>query len=116
GHRGWVRRPPGQARRGRRADVSSGERGNKMKAPAKTEKAKEQHSLNNRLLLAVLRSFRRGEFEIRLPDDLSGVDGQICDTFNDLVQFAGALRSEIVELRQSVGREGRTHRRLSRGA
>ena len=38
-----------------------------MKVPAKSEKVTQQHSLNNRLLLAVLRSFRRGEFEIRLP-------------------------------------------------
>src|SRR4051794_6522485 len=86
-----------------------------MKATAKQEKTKDL-SLNDRLLLAALRSFRRGEFESRLPDNLAGVEGQICETFNDLVQFAGALRHEIVELRQSVGREGRTHRRLSRGA
>ncbi len=83
-------------------------------AETRTEKNKT-HSLNNRHLLAALRALRRGQFEARLPDDLAGVDGQICDTFNELAQFAGALRVEVVELRQSVGLEGRTHRRLGRG-
>ncbi|HEX2660796.1 MAG TPA: HAMP domain-containing protein, partial [Polyangia bacterium] len=72
-------------------------------------------ALNHRLLLAGLRALQRGEFDVKLPDDLSGVDGQICSTFNELVQFAESLRSDVVGLRQSVGLEGRTHRRLARG-
>ncbi len=32
--------------------------------------------------------FGRGEFDTRLPDGLDGVDGQICESFNDLAQFA----------------------------
>jgi HAMP domain-containing protein/CheY-like chemotaxis protein len=71
-------------------------------------------SLDHRQLLAALRAFRRGEFAARLPDDLAGTDGQIAETFNDLAQFVESLRTEIVELRQTVGREGRTHRRLGR--
>jgi hypothetical protein len=51
---------------------------------------------------------------VRLPDGLSGVDGQICETFNELTQFAKTLREDVVALRQSVGIEGRTHRRLGR--
>jgi len=73
-------------------------------------------ALDHRQLLSALRAFRRGEFDVRLPDDLSGVDGQIAEAFNDLTQFAGSLRTEVVELRQTVGREGRTHRRLARGS
>jgi len=70
--------------------------------------------LNHRQLLAGLRALQRGEFGARLPDDLSGVDGQICSTFNELAQFAEALRVDVVDLRNSVGIEGRTHRRLGR--
>jgi HAMP domain-containing protein/CheY-like chemotaxis protein len=73
-----------------------------------------KESLDRRQLLAALRGFRRGEFEARLPDDLVGVDGQICEAFNDLVQFAGSLSQEVVELRETVGIEGRTHRRLQK--
>jgi HAMP domain-containing protein/signal transduction histidine kinase/DNA-binding response OmpR family regulator len=86
----------------------------KAQTQTKTDTAGTAH-LGDRQLLAALRSLRRGEFEVRLPDDFAGIEGQICETFNDLVRYAGSLRAEIVELRQSVGREGRTHRRLSRG-
>src|SRR3569833_1393791 len=55
--------------------------------------------LNHRQLLAGLRALQRGEFGARLPDDLSGVDGQICSTFNELAQFAEALRVGVVDLR-----------------
>jgi HAMP domain-containing protein/CheY-like chemotaxis protein len=72
--------------------------------------------LDRKQVLAALRALRRGEFEVRLPDEFAGIDGQVCEAFNDLAQFAEGLRSEVVDLRQTVGVEGRTHRRLSRTA
>ena len=91
----------------------------RVKAPTKGQVAESavaaELPLNRRQLLAGLRSLQRGEFDVRLPDDLAGVDGQICQTFNELAQFAAALRSEVVGLRHSVGLEGRTHRRVGRG-
>src|SRR3569833_1523887 len=74
----------------------------------------DEGGLNHRQLLAGLRALQRGEYGARLPDGLSGVDGQICETFNELAQFADALRVDVVDLRNSVGIEGRTHRRLGR--
>src|SRR5690349_7747367 len=86
--------------------------------PRKQEKnGKNGHSLeqlDRRQLLAALRAFRRGELDTRLPDGLTGVDGQICEAFNDLAQFAASLSTEVVELRNTVGVEGRTHRRLGK--
>jgi HAMP domain-containing protein/signal transduction histidine kinase/CheY-like chemotaxis protein len=72
--------------------------------------------LDRRELLAALRALRRGEFDARLPKDAPGIDGQICDAFNDLCQFAESMRADVSGLRQTVGVEGRTHRRLSRSA
>src|SRR5688500_13341239 len=83
-------------------------------AARKTNGHPPSQELDRRLLLGALRAFSRGEFETRLPDDLLGMDGQICEAFNDVAQFAESLRGEVVELRQLVGREGRTHRRLGR--
>ena len=84
----------------------------------KTDKnGKNGHALeqlDRRQLLSALRAFRRGELDTRLPDGLVGVDGQICEAFNELAQFAASLSSEVVELRQTVGAEGRTHRRLGK--
>src|SRR5688572_21313517 len=92
-----------------------------MVTAAKTstkERAKSNGAaaLQNRQILAALRALRRGEFDARLPDHLDGLDGQICETFNDLAQYAATLQKEVAELRSAVGREGRTHRRLSRSA
>ena len=41
-------------------------------------------ALTARELLGALRAFKRGEFDKRLRDDLSGVDAQISETFNTL--------------------------------
>jgi HAMP domain-containing protein/CheY-like chemotaxis protein len=71
--------------------------------------------LDSRQLLAALRAFKRGDFSVRLPGDLTGVDGQICETFNDLVQATAGLESETVAVSEEVGKQGRTRRRLRRG-
>jgi HAMP domain-containing protein/CheY-like chemotaxis protein len=87
-------------------------------AQARTPKSRTPppRDLDRRQLLSALRAFRRGEFDTRLPDEHVGVDGQICEAFNDLAQFAAGLQTDVVELRSIVGVEGRTHRRLNRGA
>ena len=36
-------------------------------------------------LLDALLAFRRGDFAVRLPQDLLGLDGKIADAFNDIV-------------------------------
>jgi HAMP domain-containing protein/CheY-like chemotaxis protein len=77
---------------------------------------KDKEGLERRELLGALRAFKRGELNVRLPDQLTGIDGQICEAFNDVAQLAETLSNEVVELRQTVGVEGRTHKRLNRSA
>src|SRR5690349_1917526 len=79
---------------------------------ARTNGAKKAEALNRRTLLAAMRAFRRGDFQVRLPDEFDGVDGQICQAFNDVVFIAASLSDEAAALRQSVGLEGRTRRRI----
>src|SRR5688500_10286911 len=71
--------------------------------------------VNRRQLLAALRALRRGDFDVRLPDDLPGVDGQLCEAFNDVVSLIAGIGDEVTELREAVGRGGRTRERLGRG-
>ncbi|MGE3632732.1 MAG: HAMP domain-containing protein, partial [Sandaracinaceae bacterium] len=68
--------------------------------------------LSHRQLLAALRALKRGEFDVRLRDDLAGVDGQICAVFNELAQSVAELDEDVAALRETVGREGRTGVRL----
>jgi hypothetical protein len=41
-----------------------------------------------RQLLFAMKSFRDGNFSVRLPQDLTGVEGKIADAFNDIVSLA----------------------------
>ena len=54
--------------------------------------------LDHRQLLAAMRAFKRGEFDVKLRDDLTGVDGQICEAFNELVVDADVTREELAQL------------------
>jgi hypothetical protein len=38
-------------------------------------------------LLQALAAFQRGDFSARLPSDLTGLDGKIADTFNEVIEI-----------------------------
>src|SRR3546814_3494386 len=63
--------------------------------------------LGQRQLLSALRAFRRGDFSVRLPTDLSAVNGEIAETFNDIIELNEDLAKELARMRRSVGRDGR---------
>ena len=69
--------------------------------------------LNDRQLLRALRSFRKGDFSTRLPSDLTGIDGDIAETFNEVVELNQALVRELSRLSTSVGKEGKISQRGS---
>ena len=96
----------------KRASKASSAKG----ASAKRSGTKHDGSedLTSRQLLAALRAFKRGDFEARLPDGLPGIDGQIAETFNEIVTAADTLVEEATEVAHGVGYEGRTKRRMRR--
>ena len=51
--------------------------------------------LEHRQILSALRAFKRGDFSIRMREDLTGVDGQIAETFNELVELVKSIRDEV---------------------
>jgi HAMP domain-containing protein/signal transduction histidine kinase/CheY-like chemotaxis protein len=67
--------------------------------------------LDRRHLLAALRSFRRGDFAVRLPEDLSGQDGEIARIFNEIVSLNEGMSDELERLSQVVGKEGKINQR-----
>ncbi len=69
-------------------------------------------TLNRRQLLSALRALKRGEFVARLPEDLEGLDGQICLAFNEVAAQAASIGEQAAELRHVVAIEGRTRRRM----
>jgi HAMP domain-containing protein len=58
-------------------------------------------------LLAALRAFRDGNFSVRPPADVAGLDGEIADAFNDVVELNERMSKEIEQLSQTVGKQGK---------
>ncbi|HXO41058.1 MAG TPA: HAMP domain-containing protein, partial [Thermoanaerobaculia bacterium] len=70
---------------------------------------------DRRRLLAALAQFKRGDFEARLPEDWTGIDGKIADTFNEVVQINQRMASELERLSRVVGTEGKITQRATLG-
>jgi HAMP domain-containing protein/signal transduction histidine kinase/ActR/RegA family two-component response regulator len=64
-------------------------------------------------LLRALRAYRRGDFSVRLPMDASGIDGEIAQAFNDVVEMNETLCHELSRVSEQAGREGRTGQRVT---
>ncbi|MBO9714605.1 MAG: HAMP domain-containing protein, partial [Sphingomonas sp.] len=74
-------------------------------------------TLDRRQLVSALRSLRRGDFSVRLPDDLPGADGEIAMLFNEVVNLEEQMTNEFERLSRVVGKEGKiTQRGHVRGA
>jgi HAMP domain-containing protein len=67
--------------------------------------------LDARQLLAALRRFKRGDFSVRLPLGMTGVDGEIATAFNDVVELNELLSREFQRLSVVVGKEGKIGQR-----
>jgi HAMP domain-containing protein/signal transduction histidine kinase/DNA-binding response OmpR family regulator len=71
----------------------------------------QQRGLDNHQLLAALRAFRRGDFSVRLPTDLSGLDGELAEAFNDAVDLNDQISKEFERLGDVVGKQGKINHR-----
>ncbi|HMH19507.1 MAG TPA: HAMP domain-containing protein, partial [Burkholderiales bacterium] len=69
-------------------------------------------TLDRKGLLSALRAFRRGDFSVRLPMDLIGIDGEIAQAFNDVVEVNEKVTDEFARIRDEVGREGQINQRV----
>src|SRR5687768_12335279 len=70
--------------------------------------------LDHRHILSALRAFKRGDFDVRMREDLAGIDGQIAETFNEMVEMVKTIRDEASEVSGAVGKEGQAARRMRR--
>jgi len=63
--------------------------------------------LDRRHILNALRAFRRGDFSVRLDGDFDGLDFEIAQSFNEIVELNEALTDEFARLGRVVGKDGR---------
>jgi signal transduction histidine kinase/HAMP domain-containing protein/CheY-like chemotaxis protein len=67
--------------------------------------------IDRRQLVSALRALRRGDFSIRLPEDVDGVDGEIASLFNEVVSINQEMTQEFERLSKVVGKEGKITQR-----
>src|SRR5580765_2182014 len=64
-------------------------------------------------LLQALIALRDGNFEVRLPSDLTGVSGKIADAFNDIATVTHRRARETARVSRAVGKEGKLKQRMN---
>ena len=67
--------------------------------------------IDRRQLIGALRSLRRGDFSVRLPEDLRGIDSEIARLFNEVVGLEEQITEEFERLSEVVGKEGKIGQR-----
>ena len=68
-----------------------------------------------RQLLSTLTSLKEGDFSVRLPSDLTGLDGKVADTFNEVAARMERFGENVSRLRNEVGRKGKIAERMPMG-
>ena len=68
--------------------------------------------VDDREILRSLRAFRKGDFSVRMSADLTGIQGEIAEVFNDIVEMNEAMTREFSRIRDQVGKEGQTNQRV----
>src|SRR3954462_8423006 len=71
-----------------------------------------QMMLDRGELLKALRQLKRGDFTVRMPLNLTGIDGEIAEAFKDVVELEEAKAAEIARVADLVGKEGQFGHRI----
>src|SRR5262245_21576022 len=64
-------------------------------------------------LLSAMLAFRDGDFGVRLPTDLTGLNGKIADAFNEIVTLSDRRSHETKRVSRTVGQEGKLKQRMA---
>jgi HAMP domain-containing protein/signal transduction histidine kinase/DNA-binding response OmpR family regulator len=76
-------------------------------------KVKATDELDIKVLLATLRSVKRGDLTVRMPFDWSGLAGKVADTLNEIIETNAQMVAEVTSVTRVVGREGHLEQRAS---
>src|SRR5262245_11668801 len=87
----------------------------KPPSPTRPRAAAEDEQLDRRELLTALTALKKGDFSVRLPMGLDGLDGKLADAFNDVIELNQRMSQEFERLSRVVGKEGRISERASIG-
>src|ERR1700722_3031033 len=66
-------------------------------------------------LLKTLTSLNDGNFSVRLPSNLDGLDGKVAGAFNEIIGRMERYGDDLFRLRKEVGQKGKINERLPMG-
>jgi HAMP domain-containing protein len=66
-----------------------------------------------KLLLRTLSAMKKGDFEVRMPVEFTGVHGKIADTLNDILELSERGAAEVERIATVVGKEGKLNQRAT---
>ena len=67
--------------------------------------------LDRRQILNALKAFKNGDFSVRIENNYDGLDSQIADTFNQIVELNDQVTREFERLSRVVGKDGKISER-----
>ena len=102
-------------RRSEKAKGASGRGPNGREEARNGAPMESPEGLEKKQLLSALTALRKGDFSVRLPIHLDGLDGKIADAFNDVVDLSQKFATELERISRTVGKDGRIHERMSIG-
>jgi signal transduction histidine kinase/HAMP domain-containing protein/CheY-like chemotaxis protein len=70
-------------------------------------------ALDLNTLLKVLTAVKKGDFSVRMPVGLGGIQGRIADTLNEIIELNQGMAEEVERVSLAVGKEGKTRERAS---
>ncbi|PYS94215.1 MAG: hybrid sensor histidine kinase/response regulator, partial [Acidobacteria bacterium] len=70
-------------------------------------------ALDLNALLKVLTAVKKGDFSVRMPAGLGGIQGRIADTLNEIIELNQGLLDEFERLSLAVGKEGKIRERAA---
>ena len=78
-------------------------------------KERTEESVFSDTLLSTLKSFRKGDFGVRMRLTRSGIAGEIASTINEIIEQNERLTKDLQRLSKVVGKEGKIGARASIG-
>ena len=82
-------------------------------APGNGRNGSQDGEQFHRQLLEAMLAFRNGDFRVRLPANLTGIDGKIADAFNDVLSISEQRADETARVCRVVGKEGKLRQRMT---
>jgi hypothetical protein len=72
----------------------------------------DDHLFEDKRLLSILTEVKNRNFRARMPMDLIGIHGKICDTLNEIISLNETMMIEFAHAGNTIGKQGKLTQRI----